>query len=117
MWSLRGRSCLCNWLRSRINHMQHDWRRLFWLCLNRSLRMLRAVVWIGRRGARLTLWMMRRGAEQRMLSWLHSRTGCWGLRCEFITHRSVLVLHLNVIRIANVEMRSVVRLRTPREVG
>ena len=64
----------------------------------------------------MTLWMMG-GAEQGMLIWLHSRTCCYGLRCEDITHRLVLVLHLNVIRVTDVEMRSVVRLRTSREVG
>ena len=78
--------------------------------------MRRAVVWTGRRGARLPLWM-RRGAEQGMLIWLHSWTCCYILRREAITHRLIFVLHLNVIRVTDVEMRSVIRLRTPREVG
>ena len=94
--------------------MQHDWRRLFWLSLNRSRRMRRAIVWTGR-GARLTLLMMR-GGEQGMLSWLHSRTCCYCLRCEAV-HIIVLALHLNVVRISDVEVRNMVLLRTPWEVG
>ena len=58
-----------------------------------------------------------------MLSWLHSGTCCWGLWVETVAHIRVLVLHLNVAWITDVEMlnrrrmRNMSMLRTPREMG
>ena len=60
---------------------------------------------------------MRRGREQGVLIWLHSWTCCYSLRHEALMHRLVVVSYLNVPWVADVEILSVILLRTLREVS